>query len=57
MIIAKVILIIMVAGYNKGGVDHIEFKTMQQCQEFKAQLDKSKWERFNIECKCIEVKE
>ncbi len=53
--ITKVILVIMMSRFNYGmALDHIEFKTMSQCDAAKIQLEKE-WPN-SVSCSCVEVR-
>ena len=59
--ISKVVLIIFMAGFKRGGIDHIDFPDMAQCMKAKTSLEAEYIEnlsgpgRFDIKCSCIEV--
>lgn len=64
--ITQAILVIAMAGYYKGGPDHIEFKNIAQCERFKAALDKEctmhsnrniAFKSFNVESICIPIED
>lgn len=53
--ITKVILVIFMSARYKGGPDHIEFKNMAQCMEFKHKIETSReFDSISIYCACIQ---
>jgi hypothetical protein len=56
----KAILVIIMIGLHRGGIDHIVLKDMDQCTVAKISLEKEggMWsDGYRLWCRCIEVEE